>query len=262
MNTLQEQQRRFSKFIFASDDERPNVETLALKQSPTSRFKDSQRMQIYRNNFAISLCEALVGVYPVIQKLVGEAFFQQIAREYVQRYPSRTGNLHDFGDEFASFLQVFPNLENVPYLPDVARLEWAYHRVFHSADVNILSLDALATLNGQQMTQLCFQLSTSCVHLASAYPILSIWQANQDGQESMEVSLDEGGIQCVVLRHGAQVEFHPISPGVFALIDALAQQQTFSQACEHALATDANCDVTEALQFLVEQKIVSEFSFY
>lgn len=261
MNTLHEQQRNFASFILADDDDRSSLSALALKHTPTNRFADTQRMQVYRNNFVISLREALAGVYPVIQKLVGEAFFQQVAREYVQRYPSRTGNLHDFGDAFASFLETFPGLEELPYLPDVARLEWAHHQVFHTVEDKVLKLEALAALNEDQMAGLRFRLSTRCVHLASNYPVLRIWQANQDRQDDRAVSLDEGGVRCVVLRHGSQVEFHSLGAGVFALIGALAQNKLFSQACEDALAADPDCDIAAALQFLVAQKIVSEFSF-
>jgi len=260
MHTLREQQRSFAQFIVASDDEAPVPETLVLKQSSSSQFKDSQRLQIYRNNFAISLREALAGVYPVIYKLTGEAFFQHVAREYIHRYPSRTGNLHDFGDQFASFLQAFPGLEALPYLPDVARLEWACHQVFHTAEEGVVNLSALAALDEKQTASLTFKLSNNCVWLASDYPVLRIWQANQEGQEESTVSLDEGGVQYVVLRHGQQIEFHPISVGVFTLIDSLTKNNIFAQACEDALEVEADCDIAAALQFLVEQKIVSGFS--
>ena len=260
MNTLHEQQRSFAKFILADDDERADVAIPGLKHTPSNRFQDVQRMQIYRNNFAISLREALAGVYPVIKKLVGEAFFQQVAREYVQRYPSRTGNLHDFGDELARFLAAYPGLEDLPYLPDVARLEWAHHQVFHTVEGEVLNLASIAVLNEEQMAGLRFLLSPSCAYLASDYPVLRIWQVNQDGQEDVDVSLDEGGVQYVVLRHAAQIEFHPLDAGTFALIDGLAQNKLFSEACEDALAADANCEIAATLQFLVEQKIVSGFS--
>ena len=260
MHTLREQQRSFAQFVVASDNEPPVPETLALKQSPAGRFRDSQRLQIYRNNFAIGLREALAGVYPVIHKLTGEAFFQHVAREYIHRHPSRTGNLHDFGDNFADFLQAFPGLAALPYLPDVARLEWAHHQVFHTAEDEVLNLSALAALDEKQTASLIFQVSNGCVWLTSDYPVLHIWQANQDGQEESTISLDEGGVQYVVLRHGQQIEFHPLSIGMFTLIDSLAKNKTFARSCEDVLEAEADCDIAAALQFLVEQKILSGFS--
>jgi len=258
MSTLHEQQRSFAQFL-QGNDAAPGFTMLSLKDSRSSQFKDEQRLQIYRNNFVISLREALAGIYPVVFKLVGEAFFQHVAGEYIQTHPSRTGNLHDFGHAFAHFLEGFPSLELLPYLPDVARLEWAHHQVFHAVESDVLNRVALLELDENQLAELTFQVSDSCILLASDYPVLRIWQSNQQGAEST-VSLGEGGVQYVVLRHSLQIEFHSLSVGVFALIESLAKNKTFSAACEDALDAEAECDIAAALQFLVEQKIVSGFS--
>lgn len=260
MSTLHKQQRDMAQFITANVDQQSNPSRLAIKQSDSARFSAAQRLQIYRNNFIISLREALAGVYPVVQKLVGDEFFQHLVHEYVQRYPSRTGNLHDFGDEFASFLQDFPGLEALPYLPDVARLEWAYHQVFHTSEQRVLKIGELVSLGEQQTAGLIFQISSGCIFFASDYPVLGIWQANQAGNDELTVSLDEGGDQFVVVRHGQQVEFHPLRAGVYALLESLAQNKNFAEACEHALSVDAQCDIAAALRFLVQQKIVVGFS--
>ena len=257
---LREQQRAFAQRVINGVADSVDGGALVLKKSAQNRFSDSQRLQIYRNNFVISLREALAGVYPVIHKLLGDEFFEHAAREYSQTYPSRTGNVHDFGDVFSTFLQDFPGLESLPYLPDVARLEWAYHRVFHTQETKALNIGALSTLNETQLMDLEFELSSSFCHLASEFPILHIWQSNQSGHEPEKVSLDEGGIKLVVVRHGQQIEFHPISDGVFALVKSLSRSETFLQACGEALKVESDCDVGMALQFLVEQKIVCGFS--
>jgi hypothetical protein len=259
MNTLYKQQRRIAEFVSAND-EPSHFSSLSVKQSVSARFSAAQRLQVYRNNFLISLREALAAVYPVIHKLVGDEFFQHLAREYIQLYPSRTGNLHDVGDEFADFLKSFPGVETLPYLADVARLEWAYHRVFHTSEQQVLNIGELASLDEAQTAGLVFQVSRGCVFFASDYPVLRIWQANQDGNEEMIVSIDEGGDRFVVVRHGTEIEFHPLQVGVFALLESLAQNRSFAKACERALNVDANCDIAAALRFLVQQKIVVGFS--
>ena len=63
-----------------------------------------QRVQLYENNVFISLTQALADVYPVVERLVGDAFFRFSARRYIQRYPSISGDLHEFGRELAAFL--------------------------------------------------------------------------------------------------------------------------------------------------------------
>ena len=94
----------------------------------------AQRIQIYRNNYQTSLRGALKAVYPVVARLVGEGFFAWLGYEFLTRCPSRSGNLHEFGAELADFIESFEAAKPHPFLPDVARLEWAWHEAFHEQE--------------------------------------------------------------------------------------------------------------------------------
>src|SRR5512134_2126308 len=108
-----------------------------------TRHSVSPREQIYRNNVFISLTGALADVYPVVQRLVGEKFFAQLARRYIRAYPSRSGNLHDFGRHLGGFMLPMKELKGLPYLADVAALEWACHESFHAAEAAALDFSRL-----------------------------------------------------------------------------------------------------------------------
>lgn len=283
MNELLEQQRAFIKRVFDQqgldvkgstvkggavkgstvkdgtvEGELPSM--LALKQGATNRFTDTQRFQIYRNNIFIGLREALAGVYPVINKLIGDEFFQQVAREYIHRYPANHGNVHEFGAELPEFLSEFPGVEGLPYLLDVGRLEWAYHQSFHAPEAGVLNVQALAALDESASEQLRFQASHCCRLLSSNYPVLNIWQANQPGHEDEIVDLDEGGVQFVVMRRGFDVEFRPLNEAVFTLLDALSKNRLFADACAEAVVIDPDCDIGAMLNDLIAQRLLTGFS--
>src|SRR4030067_705372 len=93
------------------------------------RFGGARLFQVYRNNVFLSLTGALAAVYPVVRRLVGEGFFDYLADSFIRAHRPGSGNLHDFGVELAEFLAGFPACAPHPYLADVARPEWAYHRV-------------------------------------------------------------------------------------------------------------------------------------
>jgi len=80
----------------------------------------AERVQIYCNNARVSLTQALADVFPVIERLVGDAFFAQLARTFLRAHPSRSGNLHGLGREMALFLCGLPEARALPYLADVA----------------------------------------------------------------------------------------------------------------------------------------------
>src|SRR5690554_3007376 len=46
-----------------------------------------RRFAVYRNNVVTSLIDVLAGNFPVVQQLVGEAFFRAMGREFVTHNP-------------------------------------------------------------------------------------------------------------------------------------------------------------------------------
>ena len=101
------------------------------------------RLAVYRGNVYANCTKALASAFPVVRKIVGEEFFEALAREFVHRHPSRSGDLNRYGDVFADFLAVFPHTADLPYLPDVARMEWLVHRAHFAEDPPALDLSFL-----------------------------------------------------------------------------------------------------------------------
>jgi hypothetical protein len=262
MHALREQQLAFARALCDGDAAQ------AARVRAVEPFTAEQRLQIYHNNWAISLRQALAGVYPVINQLVGDEFFAYAAGVYVQAHPSRTGNVHDFGDAFPDFLAQLAGAESLPYLPDVARLEWAYHEVFHAPEGGALDVGQLAAvLSGESAEPLAaadnlyLQLSPCCRYVRSDYPILTIWQLHQDAGSGDEVvDIDTGGMQLALVRNTIAIEFHPVSAAAYALLAALHGGESFAQACARALTVDADCDVGSILQYCVQHRLISGFN--
>ena len=206
---------------------------------------EARRLQIYRNNAALSLTGALEAIYPVVRRVVGEGFFRYAAAQYIARHPSRSGDLHEFGEHFSMFLQAFAPVADLAYLPDVARLEWAYHRVFHAAGHSPLDLATLAQVPAERQGELQFQLHPAARLLESAFPILRIWQVNQDAYTGdSAVDLSEGGVKLLIIRReNLEIEFCALEDGEFELLRALAGNGDFASACERAMAVQPALDL-------------------
>ena len=212
-------------------------------------------LQVYRNNVFTSLSEALAAVYPVVKRLVGEPFFNQLARRFIRHHPSRSGNLHDFGAGLPAFIATLAETRAVPYLPDVAALEWAYDRVFHAADAEPLDVRRLAERG--PLEALTFRLHPAVRLLASRYPVLAIWQANQQDQVAT-VDLAAGGEWLLVQRRSLERRIERLTPGEFALLRALTEGATLAEACASAGAAETDIDLAAAMGRFVTQSIFAE----
>ena len=73
MNRLHDTQRDFSRYVLQETDHIP----AGIKDNGIT---PTQRLAIYRNNTRLSLIEVLREIYPVVNKLVGDAFFNRLAR--------------------------------------------------------------------------------------------------------------------------------------------------------------------------------------
>ena len=238
---LRDLQTEFAAAVF---DERPEMAARVC----AGRFPAAQHLQVYRNNVVESLTGALRAVYPVIEKLVGDGFFRYAAHEYLHAHRPRSGNLHDFGDAFASFLAGFAPAAELPYLPDVARLEWAWHQAFHAADAPAFDLARLGAVPAERHALLRFVLHPSARLLASDYPIVRIFEINQEGYGGdTNVDLAEGGVQALVIRRGLTVYVEPLATGEAELLTALAGQQPLGAAVPASLAAQPDFDLAGTL---------------
>lgn len=238
---LRDLQADFAAALF---DEQPGM----VARVRAGRFPAAQHLQVYRNNVVESLTGALRAVYPVVGKLVGDGFFRYAAHEYLHAHRPRSGNLHDFGDAFASFLAGFVPAAELPYLPDVARLEWAWHQAFHAADAPAFDLARLGTVPAEQHAALRFVLHPSACLLASDFPVVRIFEINQEGYGGdTSVDLDEGGVRVLVIRRGLTVNVEVLAAGEAELLAALAGQQPLGTAVPAALAAQPDFDLTVTL---------------
>ena len=102
------------------------------------------RLAIYRHHVLTTLTAALESAYPVVVRLVDRALLRLRGRSLHPPPPAGRAVLGEFGESFSEFLAGFPASAHLPYLPDVARLEWALHAAQHAEDAVALDLRPLA----------------------------------------------------------------------------------------------------------------------
>ena len=224
-----------------------------------------QRLAVYRNNVTSSLIDALAAGFPVTQELVGEAFFRAMAAEFVRRQPPRSRVLACYGQRLPDFIADFEPARSVPYLADLARLEFARIQAYHAADGDALSPaavvaalgDALSPAavvaalgDGSEADLLRLVCHPSVAVLASRFAIASIWAVHQGQGDLAELDplMPEAAL---VLRDGLDVLVLSLPPGAERFVAALLQGSTLGQAMSQALAAAAHFDLQALLTLLV-----------
>lgn len=253
--SLPELQRQFMAALY--DPKAPGP----LARIAGNGLAPAARLRIYRHSCNETQTAALRTTYPAVLALVGDAFFNQMARGYRRAHPSHSGNLQLFGDALAGYVETLPGCRSLPYLPDVARLEWLRQLTILAPDAAPIGPDALAAAIRGAGDSLRLVLHPSLHVLESGHPLLTLWNYALHPDDEKLV-LDEVG-ECVALwREDAEVAMGALDPASFACIAALAQEASLGAALRAATAIDPDFELDTCLESIGEHGLIVGFRPY
>jgi uncharacterized protein (UPF0276 family) len=216
------------------------------------------RLALYRGNLTSTWDKTLSAAYPVLRQLVGDEFFSALSRAYGMAHPSRDADLNLFGGSFASFLEGFEHVADYPYLPDMARLEWALHRAHFAADARALEAAELGALTPEQLEAARFALAPACCLLSSKWAVAALWQAHQAGSGVDFPSDMAAPGFALAARPRWKAELVPLSQAAHAALEVLAQGGRFGAALDAAFEFDENFDVATHLREWLAWSLLTE----
>lgn len=221
-------QARFARAILGDGEAE---DALALVDADAGAAE--RLLAIYRRAVTANLVGALRGAHPVVVRLVGDAFFHEAASRFARTQPPESGDLNRFGAGLAAFLESHEPAASMPWLADVARLEWACHEASMAAEAEPLDLDALARVPVSSQDRLRFAIHPSVRVVSSAWPILAIWEANQPPLDGTPAR-DEGADIVLVWRESGIVRAALLTDREAECLDALAAGATLGEAAGRA----------------------------
>lgn len=228
-------QQQFADALFSPDAIGPVV----------ARMKGGEkRLAIYRGNLVATWEKTLAAAYPVLRELVGAEFFGGLARAYGMAHPSEDADLNRFGATFAHFLEKCEQVAEYPYMPDMARLEWALHRAHFAADAEATDAADLGTPERLEASR--FALHPACTLIASEWAVVQLWQAHQLGGIAFPEQMAEPS-HALVARPKWKAELVAIGAAAHAALEKLVEGDTFGEALDAAIDIDAEFDVAANL---------------
>ncbi|UTV27671.1 HvfC/BufC N-terminal domain-containing protein [Photobacterium atrarenae] len=215
-------------------------------------FTAEQRLQLYRNNFIISLSEVLAATYPAVKAVVGDTCFAQLARQHILSHPLQHGDVSHYGAGLADTIGQFAELtEAVPYLADLARLEWLVDQAGHAPVSRhafpFAKLQSLASSNADDFARLQLIVPEATFCLDADYPVATLWQMITSNQiEAIDINQTESA---VIQHRPDQVAVIRACPAGTGLVRLSLRGEGLGQASEAMLAE---------LGALVQQQVFSD----
>ncbi|HEX2888529.1 DNA-binding domain-containing protein [Vineibacter terrae] len=222
----------------------------------SDRIPSAARLRVHRHHVLDSLAAALGATFSTVRGVVGDDFFAGMARAFITQAPPRGPVLSEYGAGFPGFVGGWPPAGGLPYLADVARLDWALTEACNAPAAPGPTAAHLAALAPEALAALPLALRAGVTLVSSAYPLDRIWALNHGGAVE-GVDLDAGGVDLLVFPRAEDAAFVRLEAGVAALAAALDSGQKLGAAVEQAQGLQPGLDVGAALGRLLSLDALS-----
>lgn len=192
----------------------------------------AERLGVHIGGYPSRVHESLAETYPAVARMAGAQPFEALARRYAACTALTSYNLNDAGAQMPVFLRADPLTDELPFLPDLAELEWRVARAFHADERAPLDPRALGWgMDDWANAVLHFQPAVGVV--SSAWPVLDLWAARDTPREQIDIELHDRSDHVVVRRAGLTVRCESVSAAeARALSLLLADGRLFEAAAQ------------------------------
>jgi hypothetical protein len=207
---------------------------------------------VYRNTVMKGCIDALQANYPAVTRLVGEEWFRAAAAIYVRLHQPRDARMLYYGEDFPAFLEDFEPAADLPYLPDVARLDRLWSEAHAARDELPIDPAALSSLAPDALGRMVLHPHASARWRWFAdQPIVTIWHRNREAINNDGEITWQGEGALLVRPHGA-VAWTALDAAGCAFLDACMAGRPLADAAAAALCAQQDADFAQLLSTLLD----------
>lgn len=226
--------------------------------SPETGTNAEPAFDVYRNTWRKALRDALEGNYPVVAALIGDDAFHRLASDHIANAAAPSPILATYGEGLDQTIGASPLHAPLPYLADMARLEWLVARARNAAGTEPIDPQFFATLAPDQAETLIFK-TVPTAHLARfETPVITIWRAHQGPERPASLSPHWNSEQALIVRLGSRIVVNLIDDATFAFAAALMRGETLGQVVTNTMAHHPDDDISAVLTSLAASGAFTE----
>ena len=209
----------------------------------------ARRLAVHKTTIEGGLFNTLANGFPALRRVVGGPVFVSLVSEFVATAPPRHPVLSTYGRGFPAFVATQPIAASLPYLQDLARVEWARQDSYLAADAALLDPGRLNTADPDGLSRLALRLHPATRVITSPFPVHTIWSLNQADVDDKDIPTVDMTVaeHVIVTRPHGEVVTRAISLADAALVKAVLGGASLGAAVEGAFAVAPDFNVTQAL---------------
>ncbi len=189
----------------------------------------------YAGGYPARLREALADTFEAVARFAGEEGFAALAARYTAACPPAAYNLNDIGRSLPGFLRADPLARALPFLPDLAELEWKISRAFHAALLPPADTARLGALSDDEWRRVTLELQPGVAALVSRWPVRALWEARHDAHAPSCSNAGADGENVLVYRRDLIVRLELADKDEVGALRAVARGKPLTAVLEQAV---------------------------
>lgn len=200
------------------------------------------RLAVYTQGYPARVTESLSEAFPAMAHILGEGSFASLAARYLEQLPAELRNLNDVGAALPAFLPLDRLSKELPFLPELAQLEWAVVTCFHGETVAPFDTSRCAGwgMDDWARARIGFQPGMELVR--SAWPLRELRQARHADRSAIDIDLVERPDRVLVYRSGFEVVVESVGATEASAIERLRAGERLGEVTAALAAAGAEAD--------------------
>ncbi len=205
------------------------------------------RLAVYTQGYAARVSEALREAFPAVAYILGGASFASLAARYAREVPAGLRNLNHVGAALPAFLADDRLSRDLPFLSDLARLEWAVVECFHGELREPFDVASCSAWDMDDWANARVALQASTAIVRSAWPLRELRDARNSERSAIDVDLVERPDCVLVYRSGFEVVTESIGETEASALVCLRAGQRLGEVAAALDRSGAESDVVSGL---------------
>jgi hypothetical protein len=205
------------------------------------------RLAIYTQGYPARITESLREAYPATAHILGDGSFGLLAQRYLAHLPDSQRNLNDIGSALPALLKSDPLTSELPFLPDLARLEWAVTRCFHSDPAEPCDISKCGTWEMDDWAGARIGFPPSMQLVCSVWPLRELRDARHSDRSSIDVDLLGRPDRVLVYRKGFEVVEESVGEIEATAVEGLRAGAGLGEVTASLAAAGARADAVSRL---------------
>ncbi len=220
------------------------------------------RWEIYSQGYVRRLAEAIGNDYPAIARIAGPAAFTEVCRRYVSACPPASYDIGHAGAQLAGYLPHDPATQSLPFLPDLARFEWALAEAFLVRDTAPLAWSDVVAAGPLRFSAQPLRAIPGTAIIRSEWPLEELRLAKDWEDAAIDIPLENRPATLLVWRPGFQPRWKSATQEEASIVEGALtgkSPQLILESGAFGARMDAPQRLVAALRRIVELGILAPY---